>query len=277
MKENILDDENYELEKQTKENRTKSKIKEYFNKNVNLIKNNFNNFLKFIGLGQIWSTENEQKLLWDKIVSYTIDKNNVDYEAVLCGISDFFEEEEDENFDENNKLNDNDNDLLLDIDLQSLHMRNLNSEEKENLKDSTNNDNCIDEFINNLKDKQELLYAIKFINEIYFNKYLENDNLDNKIKINKNDIFNEIHIKYKFINIPNNMLNNYFNYISNDSNNKKDELFIDKSVIKYVNTILNNKTEDNKLKIPIKSLNLKSSLSNSNNDLINNNINISSK
>ena len=254
MKESNLEDENYEFEKketkETKENKTKSKIKEYFKKNDSLIKKNFNNFLIFIGLGQIWSTESEQKLLWDRIVSYTINKNNVDYEAVLCGISDFFEEEEDEMYDENNKSNDNDS--LIDIDLQSLHMKS-NSLEDESIKDN-NNENCIDEFINNIKDKQEVIYGIKFINEIYFNKYLECDNLDVPFMINKDNIFNEIQKKYQFINIPYDILQKYFNYIKSDSKEGKDEFCIDKSVIKYINVILNNENEDNKSKYSTKSL-----------------------
>ena len=46
MKECYLEDENCEFErKETKENRTKSKIKEYFKKNDSLIKKNFNNIL----------------------------------------------------------------------------------------------------------------------------------------------------------------------------------------------------------------------------------------
>jgi hypothetical protein len=251
MKESYLEDENCEFErKETKENRTKSKIKEYFKKNDSLIKKNFNNFLIFIGLGQIWSTESEQKLLWDRIVSYTINKNNVDYEAVLCGISDFFEEEEDEIYDENNKSNDNDS--LIDIDLQSLHMKS-NLLEDESIKDN-NNENCIDEFINSIKDKQEIIYGIKFINEIYFNKYLECDNLDVPFMINKDNIFNEIQKKYKFINIPHDILEKYFNYIKSDSIDGKDEFFIDKSFIKYINVILNNENEDNKSKYSTKSL-----------------------
>ena len=168
MKENFSEDENYEIDKnESKEKRTKSKIKEYFKNNNFLIKKNFNNFLIFIGLGQIWSTESEQKMFWDKIVSYTANKNNVDsvdYEAVLCGISDFFEEEEDEINEENDNLNDNlnDNDSSLDIDLQSLHMKSK-FEEDENIRNN-NNENCIDEFLNNLKDKQGIIYGIKFIN-----------------------------------------------------------------------------------------------------------------
>ena len=272
MKENFSEDENYEIDKnESKENRTKSKIKEYFKNNNFLIKKNFNNFLIFIGLGQIWSTESEQKLFWDKIVSYTANKNNVDsvdYEAVLCGISDFFEEEEDEINEENDKSNDNDS--SLDYDLQSLHLKSK-FEGDENIRNS-NNENCIDEFLNNLKDKQGIIYGIRFINELYFNKYLEIDKLDTPFKINKNIIINEIQMKYKFINIPHDILRNYFNCIKSDDINKKDAFFIDKSVIKYINVILNDKNEENNYKYSIKSFYSNNSMTFDNNDNISSNI-----
>ena len=295
----MFDDDNNKLDKnETKENKTKSKIKEYFTINKSLTKNNFNNFLKFIGLGEIWSTEDEQKILWDKVTMYSVDKQNIDYEAALCGINDFFEEEGDEEdidniSDENNKLSENDNDSLLDIDLQSLHIRSnvlLEEDEKDNKKDNSNEDNCIDEFINNLLNKEEIIYGIRFINEIYFNKHLnennlekevenkkDNDNDSDSIKINKNDIINEIQNKYKFINIPNNELENYFNYISKkNTNSKNNEIIIDKSLIKYINVIIKTKIIDNKdntNKILIKSLNLNNITNNNSSN--NKNISIS--
>ena len=266
MKEYDLGDKkSIEDEKKDKENEYRSKIKEYFTLNKALKKDQFSNFLRFINLDEIWSTENDQKILWDKISMYAVDKKNIDYEAALCGISDFFEEEGEIN-EENNKLSDNENDLLLDIDLQSLHLQN-NSLEENNLKD--NNEICIDEFINKLKDNQEIIYGFRFINELYFSNYLNEDNIEKDLennnnnksmyKIDKNRIFDEIKNKYKFINIPKEILQNYFNYISKDIEDKKDEIFIEKSMIKYINLIIKNKNkgnEDNKINMPIKSLNL---------------------
>ena len=122
-------------QKRKKETNIRAKIKEYFALNKVLSKNEFLNFVKFIELDEIWTTENGQKILWDKISSYALDKNIIDYEAALCGISDIFEEEEEERNEEINDINNDlsdDNDLLSDIDLQSLHITS-NSFEAENL------------------------------------------------------------------------------------------------------------------------------------------------
>ena len=261
MKEyNLEIKQSFQKKKFSKEDETRIKIKEYFTINKTLIKNNFNNFLKFIGLEEIWSTEDEQKLLWDKIAMYSIDKNNIDYEAALCGISDFLEEEDeeediDERKDKNNKLSYNniENDSLLDIDLQSLH-RISKVESDDNIEDNFKNEKFIDEFINLIKDKPQILYGIKFINELYFNKYLNEDNIENEftdnyldsIIINKRIIYNDIKNKYKFIEVPNHILQNYFNYISKNNENKNDEIDIDKSLIEHINII----------KIPLNNTNL---------------------
>ena len=52
---------------------------------------NFNKFIEFIGLRDIWSSENEQKFLWETIISNSTDKNNIDYKSTLNGICSFFE------------------------------------------------------------------------------------------------------------------------------------------------------------------------------------------
>ena len=255
--------------KDSKENETKIKIKEYFDINKSLAKNNFNNFLNYIGLGQIWSTEDEQNILWDKVTMYSVDKKNIDYEAALCGINDFFEEEEDDDNDisgENNKLSDND--LLSDIDLQSLHVKSKFLEEDENKKENSNDDNIIDEFINDISDNEGNLYSIRFINEISFSKYLnvkENNIENNNLNcVNKNDIINEIQTKYKFINISNEILQNYFSYISKNIIDEKD-IIVDKTLIEYINSIINKKI--NSKKITITSLNLNQNLSNDNKNI----------
>ena len=261
--------------KDSKENETKTKIKEYFDINKSLTKNNFNDFLNYIGLGQIWSTEDEQKILWNKVAMYSVDKNNIDYEAALCGINDFFEEDDDNDVSEEiNKFSDND--LLSDIDLQSLHIKSNYFEDDDNKKENSNDENLIDEFINNISENEGNLYAIRFINELSFSKYLinkENDIENNNLScLSKNYIINEIKTKYKFINISNDILQNYFNYISKNIIDEKDKFIIDKKLIEYINVIINNKI--NNKKTAIKPLNLNQNLSNDNKNITNISANI---
>ena len=73
------------------------------------------------------------------------------------------------------------------------------------------------------------MYNIRFINQIFFHKYFNNNkNLDNidikkeKIKINIDEIIVEIKNEYKFLNINEEVLKNYLNYIT-DNNNEKDK------------------------------------------------------
>ena len=80
----------------SKKDKVKLKIKEYFEKKNQLIKEDFDSFLDFIGLKDIWSKEEEQKVLWESIINKAKDKNNIDYEATLEGICELFEDEEDD-------------------------------------------------------------------------------------------------------------------------------------------------------------------------------------
>ncbi len=260
--------------KDSKENETKTKIKEYFDINKSLTKNKFNDFLNYIGLGQIWSTEDEQQILWDKMAMYSVDKTNIDYEAALCGINDFFKEEDDDISEENKKLSDND--LLSDIDLQSLHVKSNFLEEDENKKENSNDENIIDEFINILSENEGNLYAIRFINELSFSKYsnIKENNIENNnfSCANKNDIINEIQTKYKFINLSNDFLKKYFNYISKNIIDEKNKFIIDKTLKEYINVIIYNKI--NSKKIEIKSLNLNQNLFNDNKNITNISTNI---
>ena len=247
--------------KRNKESQIKAKINEYFAQNKSLTKSQFLTFVKFIGLDEIWSTENGQKILWDKIAMYTINKNIIDYESALCGISDIFTDEEEGNEEikeENNNLSD-DNELLSDIDLQSLHIQRNSFEEEESINNKKTNEKSFEEFLNNYKNKREITYGIKLINEIYFAKYIDeeniekdlenNDNDKNTFKINKNAILKEIKYKYKFINIPNEILKNYFHFISKDNTDNNEEIIIEKSLIKNINLILTHKDEDKKINI----------------------------
>ena len=65
------------------------KIKEYFEKNKQLTKNEFGDFITFIGLNEIWPEE-DQNHLWEIIIKKAKDKNNIDYDAVFQGISETF-------------------------------------------------------------------------------------------------------------------------------------------------------------------------------------------
>ena len=285
------EDEDEKLkEKNSIENNARIKIKEYFSKNKSLEKNNFNKFIEYIGLSEIWSTEEEQSFFWENLVQNTKNKNEIDYNTVLSGVNAYFEEEEDDEIkDDNldNKINliendnDNDNDeecdLLMDIDLQSLHFKSINSNPKENEKGE--NEKSLEIFINNIKDDKNFLYSIRFINEIFFSEYLEQDNKEKNFLnkecdsfiINKEELINEIMSKYNFINSENNFLDNYFKIISKENNDEK-ELIIEKSFINYINQSIKNIMNEDKSKDSItKPLNINAiKLSN-----LSNNINIS--
>ena len=272
----------------SKEDKVRIKIKEYFKKENQLIKENFDSFLSFIGLKEIWSTEEEQKVLWESIISKAKDQENINYEATLEGICALFEDEEDikeeemENFIEKNI--ENDSDLSNEI--------------------SKYNENCIDEYLNCIKSDTRLIYGIKFINEFFLKKYIINfdhKNMTNSIKtintnkindneienginsesnknnnsnieeekeievaqlankfnknilINMNDILNEIKIKYRFIMINYEELNNYFKNITKNlpdsrksitscciiiKSDKSQEYCLDKQLLKYVNAMI---------------------------------------
>ena len=245
---------NMQNKNDSKKSKVKIKVKEYFNKNKQLNKKDFNSFLSFIGLSDIWSSEVEQMILWESIIKNAKNKDNIDYDATLLGINELFEEDEDEDDDDYDEINDEIND------------KKSNGSEKINNSylDVSTNENCIDEYLNTIKDNINLLFAIKFINEIFLKKLtnnnvhysintintlnvnnsIGNDDLDNKSdadgeneviqidnKIEKKsiiyikDIMNEIKNKYRFILINNEELNNYFNNLnknlrkSNYSNN----------------------------------------------------------
>ena len=153
----------------------------------------------------------------------------------------------------------------------------------ENIEEFNNdycNDYCIDQFINNIKDKKDLLYGIRFINEIYFSNYLKEtyieEEFENNInKINKNLIINEIKSKYKFINIPNDTIKNYFKYISKEKKDKN-EIIIEKSSIIYMDMAIKNQIIEikNNVKMHLKKQNINSNIvfNNYNKNNSNNNI-----
>ena len=88
----------------------------------------------------------------------------------------------------------------MDIDLQSLHFKSINFNQKENEKEDY--EKSIEIFINNIKDKKNILYSIRFINEIFFSEYLEKeindfkiDNIENNcFLINKKEINNNVNL-----------------------------------------------------------------------------------
>ena len=218
------------------------KIKEYFEKNKQLTKNEFGDFITFIGLNEIWPEE-DQNHLWEIIIKKAKDKNNIDYDAVFQGISETFEDEEEDDLIDikDEDIDYNNNDSLLNNDY-------LN-----------NNENNIEEYLNSIKDNIKLIFGIKFINDIFLKKHIKNNSsktlikdiknintnkinehdienemninlnknnsnleeeidvtqLDNKLNkkifVNMNDLLHEIKTKYRFIMVTDEELDNYFN------------------------------------------------------------------
>ena len=259
MDNNNEDDEDEKGNKKNSiENNARIKIKEYFKINKSLKKNNFNNFIDYIGLSEIWSLEEEKNLFWENLVQKSENKNEIDYKTVISGVNAYFEEEvdddiKDNNLENNNNENENEFDDLMDIDLQSLHFKSINFNQKENEKEDY--EKSIELFINNIKDKKNILYSIRFINEIFFSEYLEKeindfkiDNIENNcFLINKEEIINEIMSKYNFINLENNILNDYLKIISKENNNEK-EIIIEKSYLIYANETIKNIINEEKRK-----------------------------
>ena len=234
---------------ESKKSKVTINIKEYFNKNKQLKKEDFDSFLSFIGLREIWSDEEEQNILWESILSKAKNKDCIDYDAALDGINEIFEEDDDD---------DDGKEVVVD--------KNTCYEKISNYYlDENTNENCIDEYLNNIKDNMKLLFAIKFINEIYLKNAINNNNSTNrntqysvnsintlkinssmtngingdldksdideevnmenfkvekKICINISDIFNEIKSKYSFIIINSEELNNYFNNLNKNNTNE---------------------------------------------------------
>ena len=259
MDNNNEDDEDEKGNKKNSiEKNARIKIKEYFKINKSLKKNNFNNFIDYIGLSEIWSLEEEKNLFWENLVQKSENKNEIDYKTVISGVNAYFEEEvdddiKDNNLENNNNENENEFDDLMDIDLQSLHFKSINFNQKENEKEDY--EKSIEIFINNIKDKKNILYSIRFINEIFFSEYLEKeindfkiDNIENNcFLINKEEIINEIMSKYNFINLDNNILNDYLKIISKENNNEK-EIIIEKSYLIYANETIKNIINEEKRK-----------------------------
>ena len=229
--------------KNSKESIAKLKIKEYFSINEVLTHEKFNNFLEFIGLKEIWSTETEQNLLWESLIANSKDKKSIDYDSALQGISTFFEEDDGKD--------------IADIDenMYNINLKDVSLEESDNLnlfdyKKNVNNEKCIDEFLNTIHNNQDTLYNIRFINEIFFRKYF-NRNIDvdkNVIKINFDEIVEKIKKDYKFININTEILKNYLFHLNDDKyiNEYENKIYcLNKDLINYVNAIIDLKIEEN--------------------------------
>ena len=247
----------------SKKNKVKENIKEYFKKNKQLNKKDFDSFLSFIGLRDIWSDEEEQMILWESIISKAKNKDNIDYDAVLDGINELFEDDDDE--------------VEEIVDKKSIFLEKMDN----SYLDVSTNENCIDEYLNSIKDNIELLFGIKFINEIFLKNCLNNNNInrnthysintintlkvnssmmanginvdldksdiegdneeikmdsnksEKKTIINTNDIFNEINTKYRFIMISKEELNNYFNNLNkNNTNNMRRSISSNNLILK---------------------------------------------
>ena len=269
---------NIQNKNDSKMNRVKAKIKEYFEKNKQLNKKDFNSFISFIGLSDIWSSE-EQMFLWESIITKAKKEDNIDYEQTLSCICEFFEYEDDE-----------DEEI---IDKKSACFEKINN----SYLDISQNENYIDEYLNSIKDNIKVLFAIKFINEIFLKNnasnvihhysintintmnvnnsnddldksdgegdneviQIDNNRYDKNIIININEIMNEINNKYRFILIDKEEINNYFNYLKKNvrksesinniviKNEKKQEICLDKELINYVGAMIKLKLE-NKIK-----------------------------
>ena len=242
MKEDNLINSNLNKEN-SKENKVKLKLKEYFSNNKSLIHENFNDFLEFIGLREIWSTEDEQKILWNAIISNSKDKINIDYDSALNAISSFLDED------------DNDNELNISdeiINNSNKNIKDLNLDESDlNLFESKkiSNNECIDEFLNSINNNQEQLYNIRFINEIFFNNKVNIEDNDN-IKIDYDEILEKLNNEYKFININKDTFKTYLNHLDskktiNNNENDNKNYYLNKNIISYVNAIINLKIEEN--------------------------------
>ena len=277
MENNLIRINNLE-QNNSKESIAKRKIKEYFDNNKVLTHEKFNDFLEFIGIKEIWSKEKEQNLLWDSITEKSTDKNNIDYNSTLNVISKFFEEDDDKDIAD-----------MYDENIYNINLKDLSIEEPDNIKlldlkkNVEQNEKYIDEFINNINNNQDTLYDIRFINEIFFNKYFndkKNDfgNIEEKIKINFDEIIEKIKNDYKFLNISTEVLKNYLNYINdndnidNNENGENDDnknYCLNKDLINYVNAVVKLKIEENNKNHNINLNN--SSLSSVNNSNINGN------
>ena len=248
------------------ENIAKKKVKEYFEINKVLTHENFSKFIEFIGLRGIWSSENDQNFLWESIILNSTDKKNIDYYSALNGICSFFEEDDGKDID----------DIYINIKDVNLNESNNINVNKKNIE----NEKCIDEFLNTINNNQETLYEIRFINEIFFSKYINDIKFEdlekNKetIKINIDDIIEKIKKEYKFLNIKNETLKTYLNYINEskyieNEDNEIKNYYLNKKLINYVNVIIDLKIEENNKNHNINLSN--STLSNISNNNINGN------
>ena len=195
--------------KDSKESKTISKLKEYFSKHKILTKDKFDDFLKFIDLKSIWSTENDQNILWDSIIENSSNNNFINYEIALKSIGDLFIEDKD-----------------------------IKNTSNDNFSTEDNNNEAIDKFIKSLNANHEYLYDIEFINYIFFDKDNVSPNISNN---NIENIIFEIKSKYKFMTLNEKDIKSYLN-ILNININKDLINYINNSIesILELNKISNN-------------------------------------
>ena len=184
-------------------------MKDYFQSHDLLTKDKFDDFLKFIDLKTIWRTRQEQMILWNSIISYSKNKNAVNYDAALKGITDFFKSGDDDKKNNNNI--------------------------KDNYSKEDSNE-TFEQFLENLNENQ-YLYNIEFINYIFLDKnnmYLNSNSIDN--------IINDIKTKYKFITINEKEIRAYFKCFKSNNINKD---LINNINTKIENLIEQNKNNNN--------------------------------
>ena len=75
----------------------------YFENENKITKDNFSQYLEYVGLLDFWSTEQEKNYFWGVLEKYS-DNNELNLEGTLKGINEFFNDVEEQNNDnENNK------------------------------------------------------------------------------------------------------------------------------------------------------------------------------
>ena len=77
----------------------------YFENEHKITKDNFSQYLEYVGLLDFWSTEQEKNYFWGVLEKYS-NNNELNLEGALKGINEFFNDDEEQNNDNENNKND---------------------------------------------------------------------------------------------------------------------------------------------------------------------------
>ena len=77
----------------------------YFENENKITKDNFSQYLEYVGLLDFWSTEQEKNYFWGVLEKYS-NNNELNLEGALKGINEFFNDDEEQNNDNENNKND---------------------------------------------------------------------------------------------------------------------------------------------------------------------------